>query len=134
MPEGDTVHLAAARMRAALAGRELTRTDFRVPRDGGPWRRVALRDLLPARRRSAAPAGSLRDPSALVTLTKRLFEANRTTGSQITTGDLRPGYERWVYGRAGAPCRRCRTPIQRKDAAPDIEGDRVTYWCSHCQH
>ncbi|MQY29965.1 DNA-formamidopyrimidine glycosylase family protein [Nocardia aurantia] len=32
MPEGDTVYLAAARLRTALAGRELVRTDFRVPR------------------------------------------------------------------------------------------------------
>ncbi len=31
MPEGDTVHLAATRLHAALAGRVLTRTDFRVP-------------------------------------------------------------------------------------------------------
>jgi endonuclease-8 len=32
MPEGDTVWLAGQRMNAALAGRPLTRTDFRVPR------------------------------------------------------------------------------------------------------
>lgn len=32
MPEGDTVFLAARRLREALAGRTLTRTDFRVPR------------------------------------------------------------------------------------------------------
>ncbi|WP_327112972.1 Fpg/Nei family DNA glycosylase [Nocardia sp. NBC_01730] len=32
MPEGDTVYLAAGRLRAALAGKELTRSDFRVPR------------------------------------------------------------------------------------------------------
>lgn len=32
MPEGDTVWLAARRMNDALAGRVLTRTDFRVPR------------------------------------------------------------------------------------------------------
>jgi len=31
MPEGDTVWLAAERMRAALAGQVLTRSDFRVP-------------------------------------------------------------------------------------------------------
>lgn len=31
MPEGDTVHLAARRLHEAFAGRELTRTDFRVP-------------------------------------------------------------------------------------------------------
>ncbi|WP_280371874.1 DNA-formamidopyrimidine glycosylase family protein [Nocardia wallacei] len=32
MPEGDTVYLAAARLRQALAGKMLTRSDFRVPR------------------------------------------------------------------------------------------------------
>ncbi|MDI2132388.1 Fpg/Nei family DNA glycosylase [Yinghuangia seranimata] len=32
MPEGDTVYQTAARLRGALAGRALTRTDFRVPR------------------------------------------------------------------------------------------------------
>ena len=32
MPEGDTVWLAARRMHDALAGRALTRSDFRVPR------------------------------------------------------------------------------------------------------
>lgn len=31
MPEGDTLHRAAARLHAALAGRQLTCTDFRVP-------------------------------------------------------------------------------------------------------
>src|SRR5713226_415423 len=31
MPEGDTVHAAAARLNAALACRRLIRTDFRVP-------------------------------------------------------------------------------------------------------
>ncbi|MFE4633726.1 Fpg/Nei family DNA glycosylase [Streptomyces sp. NPDC056773] len=32
MPEGDTVHRTAARLRTALAGKELTRSDLRVPR------------------------------------------------------------------------------------------------------
>ncbi|RDI64296.1 DNA-formamidopyrimidine glycosylase family protein [Nocardia pseudobrasiliensis] len=32
MPEGDTVYLAAARLRRALDGKTLTRSDFRVPR------------------------------------------------------------------------------------------------------
>src|SRR4051812_44696386 len=31
MPEGDTVYLAARRLHDALAGRALTRSDFRVP-------------------------------------------------------------------------------------------------------
>ena len=32
MPEGDTVFHAAGQLRGALAGRPLTRSDFRVPR------------------------------------------------------------------------------------------------------
>lgn len=32
MPEGDTVHRAAARIHEAMAGQTLTRTDFRVPK------------------------------------------------------------------------------------------------------
>src|SRR5580704_3260969 len=32
MPEGDTVFRAATELRGALAGRSLTRSDFRVPR------------------------------------------------------------------------------------------------------
>lgn len=32
MPEGDSVYLAATRLDTALAGRKLTKTDFRVPR------------------------------------------------------------------------------------------------------
>ena len=254
MPEGDTVHLAGTRLRAALAGRELTRTEFRVPRyatldlagqrvddvashgkhllirlsggvtihthyrmegawhlyrhgerwQGPAWQvrallenaervavgfRLPVLDVLDTRREADVighlgpdplashwdaedalrrlladpqrpifdalldqrviagignvyrceicflrgidpwtPVDAVRNPAALVALVKRLFEANRQLGSQITTGDLRPGYERWVYGRAGAPCRRCRTPIQRQG-----DEERVTYWCPHCQ-
>jgi endonuclease-8 len=32
LPEGDTIHLTASRLRRALAGRTLVRTEFRVPR------------------------------------------------------------------------------------------------------
>src|SRR5690606_29719820 len=32
VPEGDTIHLAATRLHAALAGQELTHSDLRVPR------------------------------------------------------------------------------------------------------
>jgi endonuclease-8 len=35
-----------------------------------------------------------------------------------------------VYGKAGRPCPRCRTPIQREWSGRD---DRVTYWCPYCQ-
>ena len=34
----------------------------------------------------------------------------------------------WVYGRAGLPCRRCRTAIRRI-----VQGQRATYYCPSCQ-
>jgi len=258
VPEGDTVHLAATRLHAALAGRVLTRTDFRVPafatsdlsgqvvrevvargkhllfrtdanltlhthfKMDGSWRvyrpgqrwqgpdfqvravlenaervavgfRLAVVELLPTRGESRVvgqlgpdvlgpdwdpqealrrlrskperpigtalldqevmagpgnvykceicflrgldpwtPVGEVRDLDGLVALTKRVMEANRSTGTQITTGDTRPGRERWVYGRKGQPCRRCGTPIRQAEQE-GYEGERITYWCPSCQ-
>ncbi|MEX2459622.1 MAG: DNA-formamidopyrimidine glycosylase family protein [Actinomycetota bacterium] len=257
MPEGDTVHLAARRLDEALSGRELTRTDLRVPRfatadlagqtvletvargkhlltrtdasvtlhthfkmDGSwrlyrpgarwhgpahevravlatePWVAVGHRlgivelvrtdaedavvghlgpDVLgpdwdpdlavsnlardPARPIGEAlvdqrllagpgnvyksealflrgvhpwtPAGVV-DLPALVGLVKRLMEANRETGMQVTTGDPRRGHGRWVYARTGDECRRCGTPIRRAMQG-DAPEERVTYWCPGCQ-
>ncbi len=78
-----------------------------------------------------APVGDV-DLLALVDLVKRLMEANRHSGLQITTGDRRPGRERWVYGRSRETCRRCGTPIRRGLQGPRTE-ERVTYWCPSCQ-
>ncbi|MFJ6216250.1 DNA-formamidopyrimidine glycosylase family protein [Streptomyces sp. NPDC092296] len=50
MPEGDTVYLAAARLREALAGRVLTVTDLRVPR-------LATVDLVGRRVTEVVPRG-----------------------------------------------------------------------------
>lgn len=76
-----------------------------------------------------APVGQVPDVASVLKLARRMITANRTTGSQITTGDTRPGRQRWVYDRAGSPCRRCGT-----DIAMDRDGtDRVTYWCPVCQ-
>lgn len=72
------------------------------------------------------------DVDTVVSLTKRTMEANRATGSQVTTGDPRPGRSRWVYGRGGQPCRRCRTRIQRAEHEWKSVR-RVTYWCPSCQ-
>lgn len=74
--------------------------------------------------------GQITDLARLVALTKRLMEANRHTGRQITTGDGRRGRDHWVYGRGGQPCRRCGTPISRR---VEPAAERVTYWCSRCQ-
>lgn len=77
------------------------------------------------------PAGAV-DVAALVALLKRLMETNRDRGGIVTTGDPRPGEDRWVYGRAGRPCRRCGTPIARGAQGP-AGRDRATYWCPSCQ-
>jgi formamidopyrimidine-DNA glycosylase len=127
VPEGDTVFLAATRLDTALAGQTLTRTDFRVPR-------IATVDLAGRTVERVVSHGKhlLFRIAGGVTLHThfKLFEANRTTGSQITTGDRRPGHTHWVYGRAGRPCRRCGTPIRVRGPR---EPERVTYWCPACQ-
>jgi formamidopyrimidine-DNA glycosylase len=256
VPEGDTVFLAATRLRAALAGQVLTRTDFRVPRfatvdlagrtvqdvvsrgkhllfrigggvtlhthfkmegswhlyrPGERWRgpgwrvrvlletapwialgfRLAVAELIEtAREREVlghlgpdplgegwdaaealrrllahpdrpigdalldqrvmagpgnvwknelcflrgldpeTPVGRVPQPEHLVALVRELFEGSKTTGSQLTTGDPRPGRRHWVYGRSGQPCRRCGTPIRVRGTR---EAGRATYWCPSCQ-
>lgn len=52
------------------------------------------------------------------------------TGLRRTTGRFEPGARFWVYGRAGKPCRRCGTVIQR---ARQGAYARSTYWCPTCQ-
>jgi endonuclease-8 len=78
------------------------------------------------------PVVDVSDLRALVELTKRVMEANRSTGTQMTTGDPRRGRSHWVYGRVGEPCRRCGTPIQRAEQGEELE-ERSTYWCPSCQ-
>ncbi|SEG61373.1 endonuclease-8 [Thermomonospora echinospora] len=78
------------------------------------------------------PVGDAGDLRALVDLAQRLLEANKRRHGHITTGDLRPGREHWVYGRAGRPCRRCGTRIERADQGPEAR-ERVTFWCPRCQ-
>ena len=78
------------------------------------------------------PVGEVSKPAAMVALMKRLMEANRSIGAQVTTGDTRPGRSHWVYGRGGEPCRRCGSRVRRasQGVAPR---ERVTYWCPSCQ-
>jgi formamidopyrimidine-DNA glycosylase len=42
--------------------------------------------------------------------------------------DLEAGERLYVYGRAGEPCRRCRTPISLTEMA-----NRRLWWCPACQ-
>ena len=54
-----------------------------------------------------------------------------TTLRDYVGADGNPGYFRqklYVYERAGKPCRVCGHPIKQF-----TQGQRSTYWCSHCQ-
>lgn len=78
------------------------------------------------------PVRDVPDPAKVVDLVARLMQANKSTGTQITTGDTRPGRSRWVYGRSGRRCFRCGTQIRRAEQE-GYGGERVTFWCPVCQ-
>jgi endonuclease-8 len=66
--------------------------------------------------------------AGVVALAHKLLLANRGRWTQATTGSVRRGQETYVYGRGGAPCRRCGTLIERETL-----GERITFWCPMCQ-
>jgi endonuclease-8 len=68
----------------------------------------------------------------MLQLLKRMMEANRTIGQQVTTGDTRRGRKHWVAERTGEPCRRCGALIRRSGQATG-NAERMTYWCPRCQ-
>ncbi|MEN3361960.1 MAG: endonuclease [Mycobacteriales bacterium] len=74
------------------------------------------------------PVGAVGDLGRIVGRAHRLLLANRDHPEQSTTGSLRRGESHWVYGRARQPCRRCGTTVERRD-----QGERITFWCPHCQ-
>jgi endonuclease-8 len=78
------------------------------------------------------PAGDVTGLDGLVSLARRLMDANKERSGQVTTGVWRRGEQTWVYGRAGRPCRRCGTPIRAADQGSDTT-ERITFWCPHCQ-
>lgn len=75
-----------------------------------------------------APVGTLSDPLRVAGRARDMLWLNRNRVNRTTTGNTRRGQQLWVYGRAGEPCRRCRTII-----AMDNSGDRIRYWCPKCQ-
>lgn len=68
----------------------------------------------------------------LVTLAKRLLEANKTRLARVTTAEPRADRRLWVYGRAGKPCLRCGTPVRLVGQGRAAQ-ERTTYWCPACQ-
>jgi endonuclease-8 len=51
-------------------------------------------------------------------------------GLRRTTRQAHGAENLWVYGRRGAPCRKCSAPIESVRRGID---SRTTYWCPHCQ-
>ena len=78
------------------------------------------------------PTGEVPDLARVVETAHRLLRANRDHPEQSTTGLTTRGQAHWVYGRAGEPCLRCRTPVQRAQQGEPLQA-RSTYWCPTCQ-
>ena len=72
-----------------------------------PWRR--LRDLSDA------------EALAVVSAVRPLM---------LDSAEGRRREPRWVYDRAGLPCRRCGTPVRARGQGDD---NRTAYWCPACQ-
>jgi endonuclease VIII len=87
-----------------------------------------------------APAQDVTDDRlrALLRTARKLLQANVTSlrGGIVTYIGYRRGrgrgesHNRYVYGRAGKPCRRCGTVIRVRAQGPHA---RLTYWCPSCQ-
>lgn len=84
----------------------------------------------------------------LVERARALLDANKERVEQTMTGDTRRGRRTWVYGRAGEPCRRCGTRVEKGQLGTDRDRartagvvsvvdnpdqSRVVYWCPRCQ-
>lgn len=92
-----------------------------------------LRGIRPDR-----PVGEVPELPAVVALARRLIVANRDRPARVTTGVDRRGRRLWVYGRAGQPCLRCGTTIERGTLGREVRAgddpqERVAFWCPSCQ-
>lgn len=71
----------------------------------------------------------------LVSTARRLLLENADPTRRVervtTRGDRGAPGPLYVYGRAGRPCRRCRTPISRVRQGTALP--RSTFWCPICQ-
>jgi endonuclease-8 len=89
---------------------------------GNIWR---CESLFVERRNPWQPASAVTDED----LDRLVLTASRLMRAQL--GPWRPDNgRRWVYGRAGRPCRRCGTRVEARRSG---EGARVVYWCPRCQ-
>ena len=69
--------------------------------------------------------------AAIVQVLTRAVQQGGSTLKDFVSAEGRTGYfqlEAAVYGRAGAPCRVCATPIRSL-----LQGQRTTFYCPTCQ-
>jgi endonuclease-8 len=153
MPEGDTIHHAANRIREALVGSEILEIATPHPRhaaDRWPERLRGIGEAVLDQRIVAGigniwkceacflagvdpwrKAGDLSDDEALAIVreARPRMRESAVKGGRITTA---PGgrWAVWVHERAGLPCRHCGTPIRARGQGDD---NRTTFWCPRCQ-
>ena len=78
----------------------------------------------------ATPVGAVTAVPRLLARAHQALDVNKDRRTRTTTGDTRSPL--WVYGRSGAPCRRCHTRIEQAPRGP-AGRERTSYWCPHCQ-
>jgi formamidopyrimidine-DNA glycosylase len=69
--------------------------------------------------------------NAIKNVLRAAIKQGGTTLSDFTRADGQPGYFKQklaVYGRAAEPCIQCGKPIKHL-----VQGQRASYYCSHCQ-
>jgi formamidopyrimidine-DNA glycosylase len=92
------------------------------------WR-ARLRPTTRAYKLTAKTAARL--AKAIDETLRNALDNGGTTFSDFIAADGAEGYNEdylWVYGRAGEPCRRCKTMIRRA-----VHQGRATYYCPTCQ-
>ncbi len=79
-----------------------------------------------------APASSLAEPGAVLDTARALMQRSVAARTPTATGDVRPGRESHVHGRAGRPCPRCGTPVAVRDVGVPPTA-RPAFFCPSCQ-
>ena len=90
---------------------------------------AGINPKLPARR--LGPARCARLVEAIKHTLARSIEAGGSSLRDFVGADGEPGYfqqQYFVYGRTGAPCRKCKQAIRQIR-----QGQRSTFYCPHCQ-
>jgi formamidopyrimidine-DNA glycosylase len=126
-PEPDDPALSPVALATSLAGRrvpiKVALLDQRII--AGLGNIYAAEALWRARIDPRAPASALGEPALRRILAGARAVIRRATGARYTDSDAS---RLDVYGRAGRPCRRCRTAITRI-----VQAGRSTFFCPSCQ-